>query len=75
MVVHTAERLLDLPAPRLPGPHQIDNAGLAAVVALELGLPDDAIARGIEAATWPARMQRLTAGPYGRAATAAGAEL
>ena len=75
MVVHTAERLLDLPAPRLPGPHQIDNAGLAAAVALELGLPDDAIARGIEAATWPARMQRLTAGPYGRAATAAGAEL
>jgi dihydrofolate synthase/folylpolyglutamate synthase len=75
MVVQTAERLLDLPAPRLPGAHQIDNAGLAVAVALELGLPDDAIARGIETATWPARMQRLTAGRYGRAATAAGAEL
>lgn len=75
MVVQTAERLLDLPAPRLPGPHQIDNAGLAVAVALELGLPDDAVARGIEAATWPARMQRLTAGPFGRVATAAGAEL
>jgi dihydrofolate synthase / folylpolyglutamate synthase len=75
MVVQTTERLLDLPAPRLPGPHQIDNAGLAAAIGLELGLPDDAIARGIETATWPARMQRLTAGPFGRAATAAGAEL
>jgi dihydrofolate synthase/folylpolyglutamate synthase len=75
MVVQTAERLLDLPAPRLPGAHQIDNAGLATAIALELGLPDDAIARGIETATWPARMQRLTTGPYGRAATAAGAEL
>ncbi|HEV7227080.1 folylpolyglutamate synthase/dihydrofolate synthase family protein [Brevundimonas sp.] len=75
MVVQTAERLLDLPAPRLPGPHQTDNAGLATAIALELGLPEDAIGRGIETATWPARMQRLTVGPYGRAATAAGAEL
>jgi len=75
MVVQTAERLLDLPAPRLPGPHQFDNAGLATAIALELALPDDAVARGIETATWPARMQRLTAGPHGRAATAAGAEL
>ncbi|MBU1323805.1 MAG: bifunctional folylpolyglutamate synthase/dihydrofolate synthase [Alphaproteobacteria bacterium] len=75
MVVQTTERLLDLPAPRLPGPHQIDNAGLAAAIALELGLPEEAIARGMETATWPARLQRLTAGPYGRAAAAAGAEL
>lgn len=75
MVVQTAERLLDLPAPRLPGPHQIDNAGLATAIALELGLPEEAIARGIQTAAWPARMQRLTAGPYGRTATAAGAEL
>ncbi|HEV2081292.1 MAG TPA: folylpolyglutamate synthase/dihydrofolate synthase family protein [Brevundimonas sp.] len=75
MVVQTTERLLDLPAPRLPGAHQIDNAGLAATIALELGLPDEAIARGIETAIWPARMQRLATGPYGRAAATAGAEL
>jgi dihydrofolate synthase/folylpolyglutamate synthase len=75
MVVQTTERLLDLPAPRLTGPHQVDNAGLAATIALELGLPEEAIARGIETASWPARLQRLTAGPCGRAATAAGAEL
>ncbi|MCC6890528.1 MAG: bifunctional folylpolyglutamate synthase/dihydrofolate synthase [Hyphomicrobiales bacterium] len=56
--------LLDLPAPRLPGRHQFDNAGLA--VAALRGLPTlapraadfEAVAR----AEWPARMQRLSVG-------------
>lgn len=68
-------RFLDLPAPGLTGPHQIDNAGLAVAVALELDLPEAAIAGGLKAVRWPARMQRLTQGPYGEAAKAAGAEL
>ena len=68
-------RFLDLPAPALPGPHQIANAGLAVAVALELDLPEAAIAEGLAGARWPARMQRLTAGPYGEAARAADAEL
>jgi dihydrofolate synthase/folylpolyglutamate synthase len=52
---------LDLPAPSLPGPHQIENAGLAvaAIRAAKLGISDTAIARGIASATWPARLQRL----------------
>jgi dihydrofolate synthase/folylpolyglutamate synthase len=51
---------LDLPPPALPGAHQLDNAGIA-VAALRAGLalPAAAIARGIAAATWPARLQRL----------------
>jgi dihydrofolate synthase/folylpolyglutamate synthase len=69
------ERFLDLPAPALTGPHQIDNAGLAIAVALELDLPEAAIAAGLRSVRWPARMQRLTAGPYGEAARAADAEL
>lgn len=69
------ERFLDLPAPALTGPHQIDNAGLAIAVALELDLPEAAIAEGLRAVRWPARMQRLTAGPCGEAARAADAEL
>ncbi len=69
------ERFLDLPAPALTGPHQIDNAGLAVAVALELDLPEAAIAGGLKAVRWPARMQRLTAGPHGEAARAADAEL
>ena len=52
---------LDLPAPALAGPHQIDNAGIA-VAALRAGLrvPTMAIARGLAGAIWPARLQRLT---------------
>jgi len=69
------ERFLDLPAPALAGPHQIANAGLAVAVALELDLPEAAIAEGLRAARWPARMQRLTAGPYAETARAADAEL
>jgi dihydrofolate synthase/folylpolyglutamate synthase len=65
------ERFLDLPAPALTGPHQIDNAGLAIAVALELDLPEAAMAEGLRSVRWPARMQRLTAGPYGEAARAA----
>jgi dihydrofolate synthase/folylpolyglutamate synthase len=69
------ERFLDLPTPALAGPHQFDNAGLAVAVALELNLPEAAIAEGLRSVRWPARMQRLTAGPYGDAARAADAEL
>jgi dihydrofolate synthase/folylpolyglutamate synthase len=69
------ERFLDLPAPALVGPHQIDNAGLAVAAALELDLPEAAIAEGLRTVRWPARMQRLTEGPYGEAARAADAEL
>ncbi len=69
------ERFLDLPAPALTGPHQVDNAGLAIAVALELDLPESAIAEGLRSVRWPARMQRLTVGPYGDAARAADAEL
>lgn len=69
------ERFLDLPAPVLAGPHQIANAGLAVAAALELGLSEAAIAKGLKTTVWPARMQRLTAGPYAEQARAHGAEL
>lgn len=75
MAFQDQERFLDLPAPALAGPHQIANAGLAVATALELDLPEAAIAQGLGAVRWPARMQRLTAGPYGETAKAADAEL
>ena len=75
MVFQDQEQFFDLPAPGLFGAHQVDNAGLAIAAALELGLPIEAIAEGVGAARWPARMQRLTAGPYGEAARVADAEL
>jgi len=57
------EKPLDLPKPVLIGPHQIGNAGIAVAAACLLGLPVDAIAKGLQTARWPARMQRLTHGP------------
>jgi dihydrofolate synthase/folylpolyglutamate synthase len=56
--------LLDLPAPKLYGRHQFDNAGvaIAALRAAGLALPPAAFERGISKADWPARMQRLSQG-------------
>ncbi|HEX6102563.1 MAG TPA: folylpolyglutamate synthase/dihydrofolate synthase family protein [Alphaproteobacteria bacterium] len=56
-----------LPAPNLPGRHQIDNAGVA-LACLELmgpgfTLTDKQIAAGLRSADWPARLQLLTRGP------------
>jgi len=78
MVFQDQAHLLDLPAPSLVGPHQIDNAGLAIAAALALGDPRidrSAIARGLTGARWPGRMQRLTKGPLGEMAQASGADL
>lgn len=78
LCVQLEDRLLDLPAPSLPGAHQIDNATLAAVAALQLRearIDEAAIGRGIASAVWPARMQRLTAGPLAAMARAKGADV
>ena len=75
MAFQDQSRFLDLPAPSLVGPHQIANAGLAVAVALELDLPEHAIANGLRTVRWPARMQRLAAGPYAEAGRAADAEI
>ena len=78
LVVQMGDRLLDLPLPNLPGAHQVANAGLAAAAALTLHRPsigEAAIAEGLQNAIWPARLQRLTAGPLGERAQGAGADL
>jgi len=65
-LVYQDERgLLDLPAPRLFGRHQFENAGLA--IAALRAIDDLKIApadyeAGIIRADWPARMQRLSQG-------------
>jgi len=56
---------LDLPAPILPGAHQIHNAGLAIATARRLGTlapSADAMAAGLRSTRWPARLQRLDRG-------------
>lgn len=59
---HDAAGAFSVPRPSLPGAFQYDNAGIAiaAIRASGLAIPPPAIAAGIAAAAWPARMQRLS---------------
>src|SRR6185437_13383040 len=68
--------LLDLPAPRLYGRHQFENAGLAiaALRAAGFRIAAPAYEAGIVAADWPARLHRLGQGPLADLAPA-GSEL
>lgn len=65
MVYQDERGLLDLPAPRLLGPHQFTNAGTAIATLRALGIAPapDVLAKGINEVQWPARMQRLVPGP------------
>jgi dihydrofolate synthase/folylpolyglutamate synthase len=78
LIVQTQDRLIDLPTPSLIGAHQMDNAGLAVTAMLawrDARISDDALARGVARAQWPARMQPLQQGPLAEIAAAHGAEL
>jgi dihydrofolate synthase/folylpolyglutamate synthase len=78
LMIQLPDRLLDLPAPSLFGAHQFDNAALAVAALLTWGDPridDEALARGVASAVWPARFQRLTTGPMGELAQARGSDL
>ncbi|MEO1038906.1 MAG: folylpolyglutamate synthase/dihydrofolate synthase family protein [Pseudomonadota bacterium] len=75
-LVFEAEGLLwDLPAPALPGAHQVKNAAVAVAAARQLGLSEPACRAGLAAARWPGRLQRLTSGPLYEAANANDAAL
>ena len=57
---------LDLPLPRLHGSHQVMNAALAVAMLRHqdaLPIPDSALRAAMGWAEWPARLQRLAAGP------------
>lgn len=56
--------LLDLPAPRLAGRHQFENAAtaIAALRRVAPRLPARACEAGMGAVAWPARLQHLTKG-------------
>ena len=65
LVYQDDDGLLDLPLPRLPGNHQVDNAGLAIASLRRAGIKilQQAIGTGLSTTDWPARMQRLRSGP------------
>ncbi len=57
---------LSLPRPTLEGAHQADNAALAVAMLRHqdaVTIPPEAMAQGIRAARWPARLQLLGQGP------------
>ena len=62
MVFQDDAGLLDLARPRLPGRHQLENAGTAIAVlrAVDPQFPVSAIETGLERAEWPARLQNLS---------------
>ncbi len=64
LVYQDNDGLLDLPAPKLYGRHQFENAGvaIAALRAAGLKLPPAAYESGVARADWPARMQRIAQG-------------
>jgi dihydrofolate synthase/folylpolyglutamate synthase len=64
LVYQDNDGLLDLPAPKLYGRHQFENAGtaIAALRAAGLKLPVVAFEAGMTRVEWPARMQRLAHG-------------
>jgi dihydrofolate synthase/folylpolyglutamate synthase len=64
LVYQDSDGLLDLPAPKLYGRHQFENAGLAIAALRVAGLkiPAPAFEAGMVSVEWPARMQRLSGG-------------
>ncbi|MSO68155.1 MAG: bifunctional folylpolyglutamate synthase/dihydrofolate synthase [Pseudolabrys sp.] len=77
LVYQDEEGLLDLPAPKLYGRHQFENAGLAiaALRAIPLfKIPPAAFEAGLIKTDWPARLQRLGQGSLAELAPA-GSEL
>ena len=64
LVYQDQDGLLDLPAPKLYGRHQFENAGaaIAAVRTSGLKLPAGAFEGAMIGVEWPARMQRLSHG-------------
>lgn len=75
LVYEDENSLLDLPLPKLRGDHQIQNAGLATALAKCLMIDDKAVAKGIETASWPARLQPLSTGSLAELTNTAGGQL
>lgn len=56
--------------PSLVGPHQLENAAMAIACLEKLSqftLTDEQMQKGIASAIWPARIQKLSSGPYAAA--------
>jgi dihydrofolate synthase / folylpolyglutamate synthase len=64
--VKSGADMWDMPLPSLAGTHQLHNAALASVVAMnlpQLPISIEALRKGVSTAIWPARLQKLVHGP------------
>lgn len=68
-------QLLDLPLPALIGDHQVMNSGTAIAIARQMQIPEEAIEKGLQTVSWPARMQNLTTGGLADMVAESGGEL
>ena len=59
----TARMPADYPAPNLVGAHQLENAATALTIAGLLHVSEEAKREGLQNATWPARLQRISMVP------------
>mgnify|MGYP000081208586 CR=1 FL=1 len=67
LIYRDAKGSLRLPLPHMAGDHQVSNAGLAIAMLRHqdrITLRDHAFTVAMETTQWPARMQRLTSGPF-----------
>lgn len=67
LIYRDAEGSLRLPLPHMAGDHQLANAGLAIAMLRHqdrISFRESAFTAAMERTTWPARMQRLTSGPF-----------
>ena len=62
LIYHDENGLLDLPLPKLQGPHQLMNAGAAITALRALKKDEPACEAAVTRAYWPARMEKLTHG-------------
>ncbi|MHA6719289.1 bifunctional folylpolyglutamate synthase/dihydrofolate synthase [Sphingomonas sp. RS6] len=74
LVYRDGQGSIEMPMPSMAGPHQPGNLGLAVAMLRHqkaLAIPNAAFATAATETTWPARMQRLQAGPLAAMAPAA----
>lgn len=64
----TNDEFSELPIPALKGAHQLDNAAIAIMAARLLGSSYHEIALGLANAHWPARLQKIDFGKFGKLA-------
>lgn len=75
LVYEDEGQLMDLPLPALIGDHQVMNAGTAIAIARQMQLSEEAIEKGLQTVSWPARMQNLRIGALADMVKESGGEL